>query len=707
MIELSTTRDGLRRRAVVLLGCTVLCWMSFASCATAEPSQPVEYPRARVIRTTQDLAQTLDDWVSAFAPAVPGLIGTRGELAFEDLAGNTFRALDAYTFADVHWAKAQALALDQGQLATAAEIAIARGEIALIRGDYASVERLSTLLMELGTRAHLEWAEASAEEYSGVLDRRHGKLDDATRHEQRSIELMRERGDEAGVATVLTNLGTIARDRGDYASALDWFMQALAIRERIDNRLELTLRNLALIYRDLGDDAATRKYFSRALEVAGRNGDSANYAATLGTFASYLADVREFEPALAAADESLAIGEATGNRPSAGFSLLDSGRALLGLGRLDEAAVRLNDALAVGLSLDQHEIMARARVALAETALARGDRQEARRFLDATLASPQASDSKPLLVEAYALRERLAAADGDNAAALTFAHAQATLREELLGTRANRRLSALETQYARSASEQKLALVTKDNQLQAARLDREQLERRYGVAMLAALTLLLGLLAWRFFGVRRLNRALAARNIEIEAKRKALSEANMRLEQQAQQLYEAAITDSLTGVFNRGHLMRRLEALLPECHRDGKELGLLLIDFDHFKHVNDTQGHIFGDRVLVTGVHALRDAMEPDGVLGRYGGEEFVAAVSGRTQAEVLAIAERLRSRAAEALSTFAPELDPRATISIGIALLSQLSQPHKVSMLIDAADQAVYAAKQAGRNQVRQAQAA
>jgi diguanylate cyclase (GGDEF)-like protein len=694
-------RTGLRRRAGILLACAGLAWAN-----AARPESPV-YPRALAVTTAQQLASAIDGWASAVAPAIPALIGRPGQLAFEDFVGNVLRALEAYGSSDAHWARAQQLALAEGDLAKAAEIAIARGEIALIRGDYASVERLSTLLTELGERAHLKWAEASAEEYSGVLDRRHGKLDDATRHEQRSIELMRERGDEAGVATVLTNLGTIARDRGDYASALDWFMQALAIRERIDNRLELTLRNLALIYRDLGDDAATRRYFSRALEVAGRKGDSANYAATLGTFASYLADVREFEPALAAADESLAIGQATGNRPSVGFSLLDSGRALLGLGRLDEAAARLNEALAVGLGLDQHEIMARSRVALAETALANGDRKRARQFLEDTFASPQASDSKPLLIEAYALRERLASADGDSTAALGYAHAQATLREELLGTRANRRLSALETQYARSASEQKLALVTKDNQLQAARLDREQLERRYGVAMLAALTLLLGLLAWRFFGVRRLNRVLAMRNIEIEAKRAALSDANERLEYQAQQLYQAAISDPLTGVFNRGHLMRQLDGLLTDSQRDGKELALLLIDFDHFKQVNDTQGHIFGDRVLVTGVHALRESLEPGDVLGRYGGEEFVVAVRGRDDDEVLVIAERLRTCAADALRSFAPQLDPNATISIGIATLSHLPLPHKVTALIDAADHAVYAAKRAGRNQVVKAQQA
>ncbi|MEP6939731.1 MAG: diguanylate cyclase [Rudaea sp.] len=676
----------------------------WASTALAAATQSA---RADAAAISQSLAFAIDGWASAFAPAAPGLVGTGGRVAFEVLLGGVFRAFDAYGLADNHLATAQRIALADADIETAAEIAIVRGEVALIRGDYASVETLSGELNDFGRKAGLRWAEAKGEEYIGVIDRRHGRLDDASRHEENALQIQRDLNDAPGVATALTNLGTIARDRGDYAKALDSFMQALAIRERTNDRLELTLRNLALIYRDLGDDATTRRYFSRALDVARDKSDSANYAATLGTFASYLVDVGEFVPALAAANESLAVGEAIGNRPSVGFSLLDSGRALLGLGRVAEAEARLRDALAVGLTLDQHEIMARSRVALAETALARGDHVQARKLLDASFASPQASDSKPLLVSAYALREQLASADGDNAGALGYARAQAQLREDLLGARANRRLSALESQYARAAAEQQLALVTKDNQLQAARLDREQLQRRYALVAIGGLSLLFALLGWRFFGVRRLNRVLEMRNVEIESKRAALSGANLRLQHQAQQLYQAAITDPLTGVFNRGHLMRTLDTLLADCAQDGHDLALLLIDFDHFKQVNDRFGHIFGDRVLIAGVHALREWLEPQHLLGRYGGEEFIVALAGHSQDEVRAIAERLRTRVAESLDAFAPNLDPRVTISIGVASLSQLPLPHRVPPLIEAADQAVYAAKELGRNQVRIARVA
>src|SRR5262249_46273696 len=152
-----------------------------------------------------------------------------------------------------------------------------------------------------------------------------------------------------------------------------WYLQSLAVRERTGNQLELTLRNLALIYRELGDDDAAGRYFERAIEAAGHHADSSNYAATLGAYASYLVDAHEYDAALAAADESLALARVIGNRPAIAFELLDSGRALLGLGRSADATPRLDEALALGRELHQHEIIARSQVALAEAALARGD----------------------------------------------------------------------------------------------------------------------------------------------------------------------------------------------------------------------------------------------------------------------------------------------------------------------------------------------
>ncbi|MBS0487460.1 MAG: GGDEF domain-containing protein [Proteobacteria bacterium] len=682
-------------------------WLTLATsllCALALADglgDPKAYPRALAASDSQRVAAAIERNVSPLTPAVPALIGPYGAIKFQRLLGGIFLALDSYASAEKHLRRAHEMATAIGDAEDAAAAAVDRGEIAILTGHYDDVERLSNDLAQLATRADLPWAQAKAEEYLGVVARRRGRLDDAQAHAQRALALQRALGQEAGTATALSNLGTLARDRGDYASALDLFRQALAIRERNDDQLELTLRNLALIYRDLGDDTAARDYFTRALDVARRHGDSANYAATLGTWAGYLVDSGEFAPALAAAEESLAVSGAIGDRPSVGFDLLNSGRALLGLGRLAEADTRLHDALAIGRELNQHEIIAHSQVSLAEVALARGDATQANKLLQAAFADPQTARYKPLMVEVNELREKIATAIGKPVQALQFAHAAAALREELLGTRASRRLAAQESQYARAAADQQLALASKENQLQATRLAQQHLQRNYVIVAACGLGATLLLLAWRFAGVRKLNNALATRNAEIESQRAALSHANDRLQQQADELFQAAISDPLTGVSNRGHLMRQLDARIADCARNGGELAALLIDFDHFKRINDAHGHLYGDRVLVAGVQTLRQWLEPGDLLGRYGGEEFIAVVSGGGAANAIRVAERLRERVAEAMTDFLPEANGAVTISIGIALLSSLAKPPRLEALIEAADRAVYAAKSAGRNRV------
>lgn len=662
---------------------------------------PKAYPRALAAADSQRLATVIQRNVSPLTPAVPALVGTHGAIKFQRLLGGIFLAMDAYANAEDHLRRAHVIATAVGDAEDAAAVAVDLGEIALLTGHYDRAEQLSNDLAQLAARANLPWAQAKAEEYLGVVARRRGRLDDAQAHAQRALALQRALGLDAGTATALSNLGTLARDRGDYASALDLFRQALAIREHSDDQLELTLRNLALIYRDLGDDAAARDYFTRALDVARRHGDSANYAATLGTWAGYLVDSGEFAPALAAAEESLAVSGAIGDRPSVGFDLLNSGRALLGLGRLTEADARLHEAVAIGHELNQHEIIAHSQVSLAEVALARGDAAQANKLLQAAFADPQTARYKPLMVEVNELREKIATAIGKPVQALQFAHAAAALREELLGTRASRRLAAQESQYARTAADQQLALATKENQLQAARLTQQHLQRNYVIVAACGLGAVLLLLAWRFAGVRRLNRALAVRNAEIESQRAALSHANDRLQQQADELFQAAISDPLTGVSNRGHLMRQLDARIADSARNGGELAALLIDFDHFKRINDAHGHLYGDRVLVAGVQTLRQWLEPGDLLGRYGGEEFIAVVSGGDAANAIRVAERLRERVADAMTGFLPEANGAVTISIGIAMLSRLPKPARLESLIEAADRAVYAAKSAGRNRV------
>lgn len=164
-------------------------------------------------------------------------------------------------------------------------------------------------------------------------------------------------------------------------------------------------------------------------------------------------------------------------------------------------------------------------------------------------------------------------------------------------------------------------------------------------------------------------------------------------------LREQTIRDGLTGLYNHRHFqeMLRHEFLLARRHE--VDLACLMLDLDHFKEVNDTCGHQFGDHVLSgTAVLILNETRVTDTV-ARYGGEEFAILLPSTDLAGALAIAERIRSKAENFLHR-QQETARTVTISIGLATLAQ-HRPEKPEVLLGLADRALYEAKTAGRNRV------
>jgi diguanylate cyclase (GGDEF)-like protein len=174
------------------------------------------------------------------------------------------------------------------------------------------------------------------------------------------------------------------------------------------------------------------------------------------------------------------------------------------------------------------------------------------------------------------------------------------------------------------------------------------------------------------------------------------------------QFRDVAHLDELTGLWRRKAFFEKWNQLLKECQRLGESCGVLLIDIDLFKRINDTHGHPTGDEVLKRVASMLKQYESPRCVASRLGGEEFAVAVLG-SDAEVLSIAEFIR-RGAEKLH--GPVLDKfgkpydriewKLTLSVGMA--STLKEGFDASRLLKAADEALYIAKKKGRNQVRAA---
>jgi len=165
------------------------------------------------------------------------------------------------------------------------------------------------------------------------------------------------------------------------------------------------------------------------------------------------------------------------------------------------------------------------------------------------------------------------------------------------------------------------------------------------------------------------------------------------------QLYEASVTDSLTGAFNREHFDHRLEAEISFSRRHGAELSLLLLDIDHFKLVNDTFGHQAGDTVLVEMAAAVNGSLRTEDVFARYGGEEFAIILRGIDLASAYHVGERFRMLV-ESLRIEASGHPIPITVSVGVASL-RCCPDDLAETLIATADRRLYAAKRTGRNRV------
>lgn len=185
----------------------------------------------------------------------------------------------------------------------------------------------------------------------------------------------------------------------------------------------------------------------------------------------------------------------------------------------------------------------------------------------------------------------------------------------------------------------------------------------------------------RDFSAARLLVATAAPAFAAEPLRRRLVE-----------LTELATVEPVTGLFNRRYLQTRLEAEVERARRQGQDLALLLIDVDDFKRVNDTRGHLEGDRTLREIADLIRAGVRIFDVCARYGGEEFVIVMPAASLEVAQQVAERVRGRVER---RFARGPAP-VTVSIGVGTLAEGATGDE---LLDVADRALMSAKRAGKN--------
>jgi len=196
------------------------------------------------------------------------------------------------------------------------------------------------------------------------------------------------------------------------------------------------------------------------------------------------------------------------------------------------------------------------------------------------------------------------------------------------------------------------------------------------------------------------NEILQHRNEALIAIQQELSRTNLKLEQMA-------ITDSLTGCYNRHYLMQQLERDFHQNLVDQAPFSVLLLDIDHFKSVNDNYGHLIGDDVLCRTVDIIQGYLRQDDILARYGGEEFIIYLPDTEQATAEILAERIKSAVEMNIINISQGASLSITISIGLlsnhtfAFEPTTHSEAALNEMFQAVDHALYQAKREGRNRI------
>lgn len=629
------------------------------------------------------------------------LLGPAIEMPLRRFAAEALQGSKDFDAAAPEWERLAALYQRSGDVAGELDALHAQAEIAIARGDYDAALAFKQAELAGAGKAGLPSAEARAESGLGVIARRQGRLDEALTRFDRALAIRRAIGDRYGEADTLVQLASAQRNRGDYSLALQALLDSLAIRRKLGagGHVEAGLRALGVFYREVEDYDRALAAFDEALERTQEQPDPLAASPVLGSLAALYNDRAQPNQALVMAERALAIDERHANQPGIALDELERGRALLGKSKPDEAEVALARARALAQAMGQPFLAARAQLSLALVAEQRGDVDAAAAMLEEAQRSFGSEDARPFLLQAVAALERIAAQRGDWHRAFEASRQRGELREELLGVQSSRRMAALGAEFEQSKQRQRIALLEKDNEIQSLALSRERLRRWLYGASLAALAGWLAWLSHRLRTVRRLNNDLLDRNREIAAQRELLAGANRQLEQQAADLFAAAITDPLTGAYNRGHLLQRLRGQIASAEASRQPLAVLMVDFDSFKQVNDRHGHLFGDRVLRAAVDRIRNSLRTNDFVGRYGGDEMVIVLPGTTRGAALDVAQRLRQSIEEHVDVL-DGVRVGMTTSIGVATLADATQP-SVEAVIAAADVALYSAKGSGRNRV------
>ena len=481
-------------------------------------------------------------------------------------------------------------------------------------------------------------------------------------------------GDRKALADALALRGEQLHANGDFDSAIADFKRAYDLDRAagLENGETYVLNAMANLYADpnVGDYDKALGYYRDLLARHRKNGDRGETATAYFNIGATLESQHEYAKALEEYRQALSLFQAVGNAESTAETRRVIGADMVKQGHAAAAVGWIDQALGWYSGTKDADGVARTQLTRGIAERAAGRPLQALQDLDASRAYFQVRANQRFLARIDEERALAYADVGRWHDAYDALRLQFNAQHALDRTIADERTSRLRVQFDTERTQQLNRALQAENASRGAALLASARERRLQRVIIALGALLLAVLS-----------ALAVRQL-LKARR----------------LRALAATDELTGVANRRGIMAFLDVQLAAARRAGIPLSVVAFDIDHFKRVNDTHGHDAGDRALRRVVALAGQAGRGSDRLGRTGGEEFMLVLPAADLDVASEIAECIRQRVESgSFDAVVPGL--RVTVSLGVATWTRGRQ--EAADLLKRADEALYRAKESGRNRV------
>ena len=498
-------------------------------------------------------------------------------------------------------------------------------------------------------------------------------------------------GNEFQIAYVNNNIGVNHYQVGAYESALRHYFVSLEIREKLgdNNGVALVLNNIGKTYRRLGKEDEAHSFFNDALTICKQTGDKMVLGYTYYNIGEILEGDEQYKKALSHYEKSLSYYQSNDDFMGLVLCLNAISSVSNKLGDYDRALDMSARAYEIADRIDNKEGIAQALYNTAETYAGQGYRDRALGLFGRALLVSREMKLRELTRDIYRNMSDLYAADGSYREALEYLSLHMSLGDSLLNEASSRNMSTLKIMYETERRDRENMLLRHENRNRQAIIERER-----GIILLVSVLLV---------SVLGLSFVLYRQNCQKRDANRKLERVNRELIEQRCEIERLAITDDLTGLYNRRYFFTRMNEELDRAQRYRTSISCIMLDIDYFKKINDQYGHVTGDTVLAETSRLLKSVCRTSDIFARYGGEEFVVLLPETDSDAAIHAAEKLRNMVR--YHCFIADTGETFSISISLGVVTMRhTEKHDGPWrddIVKYADKALYTAKHSGRDRI------